>query len=71
MTETITIETKPCPTCGGTSTVVMPAEAWAKWQRGVFLQTAWPEGSADDRELLLTGWHGDCWDAEFADEEDE
>jgi hypothetical protein len=42
--------------------VWMPEDAFTRWHReGMLLQKAWPEGSAADRELLLTGTDADCW----------
>ena len=42
-------------------------------QRGeiAHLQVAFPEWSADKRELLITGTHPECWDAIFEDVDEE
>lgn len=35
------------------------------------IQDAFPEWSADKRELLITGTHPECWDAIFEDVDEE
>ena len=37
--------------------------------RGLHIQEVWPELSADDREIIQSGTHGDCFDAAFPDDE--
>lgn len=48
-------------------------ERYGALQRGEFrlIQDAFPEWSADKRELLITGTHPECWDAIFEDEEED
>lgn len=66
-TQTVTISGE-CFLCGKPSTVEMPAEAYTKWTGGMLIQRAWPEASAGDRELAMTGSHDDCFNAEFEEE---
>ena len=57
------LTTKACPNCGKVSTFALPTEAVREWETGVKpVQVAFPQLSADQREQLLTGYHGDCFD---------
>lgn len=66
----VTISTGLCPLCGQPGTVTMPVEAFEKWDlgKGEFVQRAWPEGSAGDREMLINGTHDACFNKAFPDE---
>jgi hypothetical protein len=54
---------RTCPHCRGTFTITMPAEAYRKWEGGSLIQDAWPEGTADQREMIITGLHPKCYEA--------
>lgn len=56
--------------CGKDGTLEVPPEVLERWDngKGLFIQEAWPEGSADEREQLMTGIHGKCFDEAFPDE---
>lgn len=43
--------------------------SWDRWQSGVYIQTALPHLTADQREFLLTGATPAEWDAAFKDED--
>lgn len=62
--------TKPCMVCGRVSTLQVPAEGFIRWQNGDYIQTALPDLTVEEREMLMTGTHPDCWDTAFPDEED-
>ena len=47
--------TKICPKCNKPSYVDIPKDAYEKWQFGMLVQDAWPEGSATERETLISG----------------
>ena len=65
-TDTFMIRTKPCWICGQHSYLHVPTRAWVKFELyDVPISLAWPEGSAEDRQLLRTGIHPKCWDEEF------
>ncbi len=57
--------TNPCLYCGKTSEVELDLEKVRRWQAGEHVQNVWPEMSADERELLITGIHPQCWDSIF------
>jgi hypothetical protein len=41
----------------------------AKWRGGALIQDALPELDADQRELLVSGIHPECWAKMFGDED--
>ena len=59
------LDTAPCPYCGIASRMVVDFKEWLEWQKGSLIQFAFPTMSADDRELLLTGAHPECWEKMF------
>jgi hypothetical protein len=65
----VSVETKPCPGCGERGAIEMPEWAYLQWQSGALLQEAWPEGSPEEREQLITGAHPACWDKIVGPEE--
>lgn len=67
----VDVETKTCFHCGKGGKVRMPMKAYEAWKRGAFIQAAWPQGSAGEREQLISGLHGPCFDAEFPPDEDD
>ena len=46
---------------------VTPKDAYEKWQFGLLIQEAWPEGSATERETLISGLCKDCQEGVFND----
>lgn len=69
MAETIEV-TKTCGICKGTKTLTLPKDGYESWTNGTFVQLALPGLSADDRELLISGTCGPCFDGLFAPEGD-
>ena len=70
MADLVSLETRACCMCGKSSTLLLDARSFAAWKsRWVWLQASFPEWSADQRELLITGTHPECWNALFPDEE--
>ena len=66
--ETITLNTMPCRVCGGSSTMTVSASGYEAWRKGAYVQDAFPEMLADEREMLISGTHPSCWDSLWADE---
>lgn len=66
----LTVRTNPCWVCKQPSTIqdVDPVAYWA-WKRGALIQIAFPEWSREQRELLKTGIHAECWNKMFAEDE--
>ena len=59
---------KKC-TCGTVSAVTVPLSGYQAWEAGTFIQTAMPELSATEREILITGYCAECQNIIFAEEE--
>lgn len=71
MSDTRSITTKACPRCKRVDTFHgLPAEQVAAYESGAHVQDAFPGMTADQREQLITGYCGPCWDiAMGADDE--
>lgn len=65
MTQIPVGEAVECWRCRNTFHVPIPDEAWEAWKGGQFIQRAWPQGTADQRELLISGTCGKCYDEMF------
>ena len=63
--------TKVCPRCGEASYIDIPKSNYEAWQFGILIQEAWPEGSATDRETLMTGLCPSCQDVVFKEEDEQ
>lgn len=63
---------RACIECGKVKVFKLDAFRYDMWKLGhISIQRAFPELSADDRELLLSGFCGECYDKIFAEDEDE
>ena len=61
-----------CWKCESSHELDVPTEGWAAWQSGELIQEALSGVSASDRELLISGTCGECFDEMFGDvQEDE
>jgi len=62
-----------CPGCSKPATVAdLPADPLLEWLRGEgHIQDLMPSVSADDRETLMSGMHGECFDEMFSEDEEE
>ena len=58
--------TRDCVFCAEHQVVSIPKVSYDLWKDGVFIQKAWPQGSAGDREMLISGVCSECWDSLFA-----
>lgn len=58
-----------CPHCQKDSTVEVDFNSYLMWRNGTLIQTAFPNMSIGEREMLITGIHPECWDIMFPDEE--
>lgn len=59
-----------CVNCGAITKLEVPTDHWAAWQhRGAYIQDAFPELSKAERELLISGFCGTCWDVIFPKED--
>jgi hypothetical protein len=54
--------TTACPFCGRITTLSIPVDDCIAWQNGSLVQNAFPDLSAEDREVLLSGI---CWNCQI------
>jgi hypothetical protein len=67
----LVVTTMPCIECGKKTEVEVDPVAWENYtRRGMYVQEAFPDWSADRRELLITGTHPECWSKIFPPEEE-
>jgi hypothetical protein len=71
MSSTIAVKTKTCSVCGEYEVWSLDRELVDRWQGGENIQRVFPDMSASEREILITGIHPDCWDKLFPGEADD
>lgn len=72
----IAVKCPPCIVCSKHSTVEVQEDDFYRWQGswdkpGVLIQDAFPYLDDDQREMLMTGTHPQCWDEFITEVEDE
>lgn len=60
----------PCIYCQAPHSLILDADALMRFRAGGFAKDCFPELSADQREFLISGICGKCWDELFAEDED-
>lgn len=60
-----------CPYCHQSSTIEVDPASYGNWRNGMLIQRAFPNMSIADRERLITGIHGECWNKIFPPEDEE
>lgn len=56
-----------CVVCGRQTTMTLNYEQFRNWvDNRLLIQNAFPDMSAEDREMLLTGTHSECWEEMFS-----
>ena len=58
-----------CVVCGVQSAFELPGTQVDRWKGGQFIQDAMPQLTADEREVIVSGTHPDCWDELWKDTE--
>jgi hypothetical protein len=58
----------PCVQCFEVQTLIVTAEGVEKRRHGAHVQDAFPELSAAEREMFISGICGKCWDLLFPPE---
>lgn len=71
MSELVTVECPRCIVCGNGSRIVVRKSDLRAWLSGKFIQHAFPDLSTRDRELLISGTHGECYARLFPPPPDE
>lgn len=56
------IITKMCPECGRQDEYEVTEDQLNAYLNGAFVQVAFPNFTADQREQLITGLDKECWD---------
>lgn len=59
---------RPCMFCREAAILSLDPDLYARWQNGEHIQDVWPHWTPAQRELLITGTHPECWDANFGEE---
>lgn len=60
----------PCHYCGVRQAVTVKSAALEKFRSGGFAQNCFPDLPAAQREFLISGICGTCWDEMFPEEEE-
>lgn len=68
-TEFISVYTPPCTVCQRSEHMHLEKDSFDRWQNGEVIQKAFPRLTEDERELLISGTHSECWDSMFVDAE--
>lgn len=61
----VQVITRACPMCLEPTYLDVDEDGLLKWEAGSFIQDAFPSLTRDQRELLLTGLHLECWNKAF------
>lgn len=64
----VLVDTAACIGCGQTSQLQLLRSEVQAYQKGAFVQDAFPNLSAGQRELLISGTHPECWDRMFGED---
>lgn len=67
MLETATIR-KVCPYCNQDAIVTVARNDYDRWVSGELAQRAFPEMRPEEREMLISGMHPDCWEALYPED---
>ena len=62
---------RECPCCDRLITILLPETAYEQWESGKPIQEAWPEGSATERETLISGLCSICQEEVFQEEDND
>ena len=71
MSDTILVKSRPCTVCGEYEVWSLDRQAVERWQAGENIQNVFPDMSAGEREVLISGTHPACWDKLFSEEEED
>lgn len=71
MSELVTYQCDPCVVCGIASELRLLKEDLETWRSGMLVHRAFPYLSADNREVLISGTHPECWEKLYGPENPE
>jgi hypothetical protein len=63
--------TPPCVSCREVSTVEVEERQLKEYLAGSLIHAAFPDLTADERELIMSGIHPTCWDQIMQDHPEE
>lgn len=63
-----TIHTNRCIHCGVLNQILVHTQDYSKWLSGTYIQDAFPWLKEDQREILVTGIHPQCWNKIFSED---
>jgi len=64
----ICIYTTLCHLCGVANDITLDYISYMRWYKGGgLIQDIWPNLDPDQRELIMTGIHPNCWNRMFAE----
>lgn len=63
--------TGPCIYCGKEQSIQLDADAAIRFRDGGFAQDCFPALNAEQREFLISGICGKCWDQMFLPDDEE
>jgi hypothetical protein len=66
-----TVIYKVCMHCGGETAIELDFNKYKRWRGGEYIQNVWPELTPDEREMIVSGTHPECWDALFPEEDED
>lgn len=61
MTSTVLFQAPECELCKVAEEVELDLRAYQAWRAGMHAQDAFPDMTADEREVLISGTHPKCW----------
>lgn len=67
--DTVTVSTPICFVCGEKSFIKVRRSDLERYKNGDLIQHAFPEMLPQDREMLISGTHPDCFDQLFPEED--
>lgn len=57
-----------CPICGKVTKITVEINDYIDWKCGKLVQNAFPYLKAKEREMLISGICGECWEKMFGEE---
>ena len=68
---TVKCETVPCMVCKKSTIVEMSRVQYELFIQGGRISEIFPDWSLEDRELLISGTHPNCWDELFGEDDED
>ena len=69
MTTAVVAFSRVCVVCGVETQLAVDRELYRRWRGGEYIQNVFPDLSEDERELMISGTHSECWDTLWKEEE--